>query len=117
MNITAFSMRSPIGSKNTERPSACEMNWRTVRPNRSRLSPAIWGLSPGELLSVTAKGPHAANELPKLLRALGVDPQKLSSEHPGTMRDLQRICVTCGHKGQCQHDLARGTAAGHYRDY
>jgi hypothetical protein len=33
------------------------------------------------------------------------------------MRDLQRICVTCGHKGQCQHDLAIGAAASHYRDY
>jgi len=75
------------------------------------------GLSPGELLSITAKGPRAADELPKLLRALGVDPQKLASEDPGMMRDLQRICVTCGHKGQCQHDLAGGTAASHYRDY
>ena len=75
------------------------------------------GLGPGELLSVTAKGPHAADELPKLLRALGVDPQKLASKDPATMRDLQRICVTCGHKGQCRHDLATGTAASHYRDY
>jgi hypothetical protein len=75
------------------------------------------GLSPGELLSIAAKGPHAADELPKLLRALGVDPQKLATEDPGMMRDLQRICVTCGHKGQCQHDLASGTAASHYREY
>jgi hypothetical protein len=75
------------------------------------------GLSPGELLWISAKGPHAADELPRLLRALGVDPRKLASEDPGTMRDLQRICVTCGHKGQCQHDLARGTAANHYHDY
>jgi hypothetical protein len=75
------------------------------------------GLSPAELSFVTAKGPHAADELPKLLRALGVDPQKLASEDPGTMRELQRICVTCGHKGQCQHELARGTAARHYHDY
>jgi hypothetical protein len=75
------------------------------------------GLTSGELLSITAKGPHAADELPRLLRALGVNPDKLASQDPGTMRDLQRICVTCGHKGQCQHDLAQGTAASHYRDY
>jgi hypothetical protein len=75
------------------------------------------GLSPGDLLSITAKGPHAADELPRLLRALGVDPQKLATEEPGTMRALQRICITCGNKGQCQHDLAGGTAASHYRDY
>jgi hypothetical protein len=75
------------------------------------------GLSPGDLLSITAKGPHAADELPRLLRALGVDPQKLATEDPGTMRALQRICITCGNKGQCQHDLAGGTAWSHYRDY
>ena len=75
------------------------------------------GLTSGELLSITAKGPRAADELPRLLRALGVDPVKLASEGPGTMRDLQRICITCGHKGQCQHDLAKGTAASHYREY
>jgi len=75
------------------------------------------GLSPGELLSISAKGPHAADELPKLLRALGVDPQRLVSEDPARMRDLQRICITCGHKGRCQHDLAAGTITGHYHDY
>ena len=86
-------------------------------PEQVALIARDMGLSPAELLSVTAKGPHAADELPKLLRALGVDPQKLASEDPATMRDLQRICVTCGHKGQCQHDLATGKAAWHYRDY
>jgi len=75
------------------------------------------GLTPGELLSITAKGPHAADELARLFRALGVDPQKLGSEDPNTMRDLQRICITCGHKGRCQHDLARGTAARQYHNY
>jgi hypothetical protein len=49
--------------------------------------------------------------------SLDVNPQKLASEHPATMRDLQRIRVTCGHKGECRHDLATGKAAGHYRDY
>jgi len=75
------------------------------------------GLSPGELRFMAAKGPHAADELPKLLRALGVDPQQLASKDPSKMRDLQRICVTCAHKGRCQHDLAAGTIAGHYHDY
>jgi hypothetical protein len=40
------------------------------------------GLSPGELRFMAAKGPHAADELPKLLRALGVDPQQLASKDP-----------------------------------
>ena len=73
------------------------------------------GVTPQELLFAVSKGPHAADELPKLLSALGVDPQKLASEDPGKMRDLQRICITCSHKDQCHHNLAAGTAAGHYR--
>ena len=75
------------------------------------------GMTPQELLFAVSKGPHAADELPKLLSALGVDPQKLSSADPALMRSLQRICITCGHKDQCQHNLAAGTAAGHYRYY
>jgi uncharacterized protein YjiS (DUF1127 family) len=75
------------------------------------------GVSPEELRFAASKGPHAADELPKLLRALGVDPQKLASDDAAIMRSLERICISCGHKNQCQHDLAAGTAARHYRDY
>jgi uncharacterized protein YjiS (DUF1127 family) len=75
------------------------------------------GLSTQELEFIASKGPRAADELPKLLRALGVDPQKLASRRGTTLRDLQRICITCGHKAQCQHELTAGTAAAHYHDY
>jgi hypothetical protein len=33
------------------------------------------GMTPQELLFAVSKGPHAADELPKLLSALGVDPE------------------------------------------
>ncbi len=75
------------------------------------------GVSPQELRLYVNKGPHAADELPKLLRALGVDPQKLASESPEKMRALQRFCITCGDKDQCRHDIAAGTIAAHYREY
>lgn len=75
------------------------------------------GLSTRELESIARKGPNAADELPKLLRALGVDPQKILSDRNGALRDLQRICTSCGHKAQCKHELAAGTAANHYHSY
>jgi pyrroloquinoline quinone (PQQ) biosynthesis protein C len=75
------------------------------------------GVSPGELVRLASKGPHAADQLAKLLLALGVDPKKLASEDPAMMRDLQRLCITCGHKQRCEHELAAGTAAKHYRNY
>jgi hypothetical protein len=75
------------------------------------------GVSAEELKIFVNKGPHAADELPRLLRALGVDPLKLASDDPQTMRDLQRLCVTCGEKDQCRHELAAGATAGRYREY
>jgi hypothetical protein len=46
------------------------------------------GLSPGELRFMAAKGPHAADELPKLLRALGVDPRQ-DARPAAHLRDLR----------------------------
>jgi hypothetical protein len=74
------------------------------------------GVTPSELSLFTTKGPRAADELPRLLRALGVDPDKLSAMDRSRVRDLQRICITYGHKGECRHDLATGATAG-YHDY
>ena len=75
------------------------------------------GVGPRELVRLAEKGPHAADQLPKLLRALGVDPKKLSGDDPAMMRDLQRLCIACSHKSRCERELAAGTAAGHYRDF
>ena len=75
------------------------------------------GVDARELVSLATKGPQAADQLSKLLRALGVDPEKLASGDIAMMRDLQRICISCSHKNQCQRDLATGTAAQHFRDY
>ena len=74
-------------------------------------------VSPEELVSLASKGPHAADQLPKLLLVLGVDPGELASNDSVMMRDLNRICITCGHKGQCEHDLANGSVAQRYHDY
>jgi len=75
------------------------------------------GVNAQELISLAAKGPQAADQLSKLLRALGVDPEKLGSGETAMMRDLQRICISCDHKNQCERDLATGAAVQHFRDY
>ena len=75
------------------------------------------GLSSRELVRLAEKGPHAADQLLKLMSALGVDPKALSFDDPATMRDLQRLCITCAHKGRCEHELAAGTAAGSYHEF
>jgi hypothetical protein len=76
------------------------------------------GMGPEEFVSLASKGPHAADQLPRLLRALGVDPVELASIDPANMRALERICITCGHKSQCEHDVAAGgDVQNSYRDY
>jgi hypothetical protein len=76
------------------------------------------GMNSEQFASLASQGPHAAVQLSRLLRALGVDPDELASIDPAMMRGLERICITCGHKDQCEHDLAAGGAAEScYNDY
>jgi len=74
-------------------------------------------VSPAELDSFVRLGPHASDELPKLLEALGIDEAKLSQTQPALQRDMVRVCAACQQKARCDHDLAAGTAAQHYAEY
>jgi hypothetical protein len=75
------------------------------------------GLSSRALYGLARKGPHAADQLQKMLLALGVDPKILVSQDPLLMRDLQRLCIMCDQKKKCRHELAAGTAAQNYHDF
>jgi len=74
-------------------------------------------VSPGELDTLVRQGPHAADELPKLLRALGIDQTDLARTEPMVLRDMERVCALCHDKRQCDRDLAAGTSAEHYAGY
>ncbi len=74
-------------------------------------------VSPGELDTLVRRGPHAADELPKLLKALGISEADLARTEPLVLRDMERVCALCASKHQCDRDLATGTAAEHYEGY
>ena len=74
-------------------------------------------ITPTELATLAKHGPKAANLLEKLLIALGVDPKGLANDDPLVMRDLQRLCTTCGGKRRCVHEFAAGTAAEHFHEF
>ena len=74
-------------------------------------------VSPGDLNELVRQGPHAADELPKMLKVLGIDEEALARSQPLVLRDMERVCALCHHKAQCDRDLADGTAAGHYEGY
>jgi transcriptional regulator with XRE-family HTH domain len=74
-------------------------------------------VSPGDLNELVRQGPHAADELPKLLKILGIDEEALARTQPMVLRDMERVCALCAHKGECDRDLAAGTSAEHYEGY
>jgi transcriptional regulator with XRE-family HTH domain len=75
------------------------------------------GVSPTDLNELVRQGPHAADELPKMLKVLGIDEEALARTQPLVLRDMERVCALCAHKGECDRDLAAGTAAEHYKGY
>jgi len=75
------------------------------------------GVSPGELDQLVRRGPHAADELPKMMAAVELDAKAIACAQPLAMRDLERVCALCEQKKDCDRDLAAGTAAQHYKEY
>ncbi|MBR0695392.1 helix-turn-helix transcriptional regulator [Bradyrhizobium lablabi] len=74
-------------------------------------------ISPGALNQLVRQGPHSADELPRLLKALGIDGEKLARTEPLVLRDMERVCSLCSHKRRCDHDLADGTSPARYPQY
>jgi hypothetical protein len=74
-------------------------------------------VSPTDLNELVRQGPHAADELPQMLRALGIDEEALARTQPLVLRDMERVCALCHSKGECVRDFAAGTAAERYEEY
>src|ERR1700687_577514 len=74
-------------------------------------------ISPAELDTFVPQGPHAVDELPKLLTTLGIDEKALSRTQPLVLRDMARVCSSCQQKHQCDRDLDAGTSVYRYERY
>jgi hypothetical protein len=74
-------------------------------------------ISPDDLDELVRNGPHAADELPQMLKALGIDETSLARLEPLVLRDMARVCSLCQDKPRCRDDLAAGTADKHYEEY
>ena len=74
-------------------------------------------VSPGELDTLVRRGPHAADELPLLLKSLGIEASDLARTEPLVLRDMERVCSLCNHKRECDRELHAGTSAEHYQGY
>jgi hypothetical protein len=74
-------------------------------------------VTPGDLDTFVRQGPHATDELPKLLKALGIDEEALARSQPLVLRDMERVCALCIRKHQCDQNLDAGTSDLNYRKY
>ena len=75
------------------------------------------GVTPSQLHELVSEGPGTANLLKTMLVALRVDPKVLADMDPLIRRELQWLCITCSNKKRCEHELDKGTAAEHFREY
>lgn len=66
------------------------------------------GLSPDQLIRLTARS--GGEELPRLLSAVGLVPERIERTHPDVMRDMSIVCSGCGTVRRCRRDLDRGWA-------
>ena len=64
-------------------------------------------VTPADLDELIRHGEHAADELPRMLKALGIDEAALSRTEPLVLRDMERVCAMCKDKIRCHRDLDR----------
>lgn len=74
-------------------------------------------IAPEDLEALIRHGAHSADEMPKMLAQLGISAEQLGRAQPLLFRDMERVCALCGHKGECNRDLASGKAAENYHAY
>jgi Family of unknown function (DUF6455) len=74
-------------------------------------------VSTADLNTSVHQGPHAADELSKLLTLLGIDRDTLSQTQPLMLRDMTRVCGSCQQKRRCSQDLGTSASAQHYEEY
>lgn len=75
------------------------------------------GMTAPELRSLATRGSDAADLLHERMHALGLTRADIEQLVPGLMRDLERACAGCGHKGACEKDLATRPGAPDWAAY
>ena len=65
-------------------------------------------VSADDLERLVQAGEHSADEMPKMLKALGIDVADLMRVEPLMVRDMQRVCGLCQDKAHCHGELADG---------
>ncbi len=91
--------------------------WELGNFGAGELAHVAHDVTAAELHALSSHKPRSADKLPKMMNALGVDPDEALASEPATFRDMQRLCTLCESHGRCQRDLTLGTAQEAYFEY
>jgi hypothetical protein len=75
------------------------------------------GMTSDELQDFAARGVHASDEAPQMMKALGLDPNELERSQHSVYIDVLHNCAMCPDKGRCHHDIKTGEAEAHFEEY
>ncbi|WP_262299789.1 DUF6455 family protein [Microvirga sesbaniae] len=75
------------------------------------------GVSADMLPILAARGPGAAEKLPRLMEALSLDPDRIRRIHAALMRDMSLTCSGCTAAVRCRQDLEHERAPARYDSY
>ena len=75
------------------------------------------GVPEDVMVRLVARGAQGGAELPRLMRTLSLDPERIRHEQPALMRDMSVTCSECAVAARCRRDLDRGQASLTYRAY
>lgn len=75
------------------------------------------GISADQLVELAKAGPHAADEMIEMMKALNIDPAEVEVRLRSQFRDMQINCAHCASKGECRRDLGAHAAAENFAHY
>ena len=75
------------------------------------------GIEPSQLVALAKAGPHSADEMTAMMKALNIDPMEVATRYQHQFRDMQINCSQCGSKERCRKDLQEHTAAAEFAGY
>ena len=75
------------------------------------------GMTSDELQDFAARGVHASDEAPQMMKALGLDPKELERNQHSVFIDVLHNCAMCPDKRRCGQDLKAGDAPAHFEEY
>lgn len=91
-----------------------QLNWSAARqlescdPRELDRVLAEYALTLSDLRRARGCASEQAELLTGMMEALGIDRAAVARSWPVVVRDLQRVCMWCDHKGQCRRDLELG---------